>query len=366
MMLRTIFTRASILSVLCSAFISGMWMTAQAQDEAALPPLPKSPASWVNSAPLTYEQLRGKAIYLVFFEETCPRCRAAWPDILAAAKANEKLPVVYVAVNSGTPRAEVERYAQQVKITWPMIVDADRSFEKEFASSSVGEISLQNIRQIRGITAAGKIESLAYDEYDMAIKGLATGAVWKVERAEVPPELVPLWQQIEYGSYAGVALPLKKAAMSNRPEVKSVVEKMQAVIDAEKQELESEAVAAAESGNKYKAHETLQKLNDSFKGYPLNEAAAKLKKELPRDAQVKAGIAASKQIQNIERQLANAKPQLKDKLGEQLGKMVTDFPETELAAYAASLMKNAGIEPPVGTGLPAGDQKPPTIKSGTF
>lgn len=331
----------------------------------AQPPLPKNPAQWVNSQPLSYEQLRGKAIYLVFFEETCPKCRAAWPDILSAAKSNEKLPVVFIAVNSGTQRAEVERYAQQVKINWPIIVDTDRSFEKEFASSSVGEISLQNIRQIRGISASGKIESLPYDDYSDAIKGLAQGATWKVERAEVPPEMIPLWQQVEFGAYGGVAQPLKKAALSNRPEVKSVAEKMLAVVDAERQELENEALASAEAGNKFKAYELLLKLNDTFKGYPLSDGATKLKKDLPKDPQVKSGLAALKQIQNIERQLANAKPQLKEKLGEQLSKMVTDYPETQLADHAASLLKGAGLDVPE-TGGAAGSQNPPAIKSGTF
>ena len=32
--------------------------------------LPTSPDNWVNSAPLSNETLKGKGVYLVFFEET--------------------------------------------------------------------------------------------------------------------------------------------------------------------------------------------------------------------------------------------------------------------------------------------------------
>lgn len=338
--------------------------SAQEDASASLPALPRNPAQWVNSTPLSYEQLRGKAIYFVFFEESCPRCRAAWPEIVAAAKANERLPVIFIAVNSGTQRAEVERYARDVKIPWPIIVDTDRNFEKAWANYTVGEISLQNIRQVRGVDASGKVQSLAFDEYPMAIQGLAEGASWKVERLEIPNELLPVWQQVEFGNYTGLGPMLKKASISNRPEVKSAAEKLQAVIETEQQELEGEAVTEAESGNKFKAYEILAKLNEQFKGYPLKDAATKLKKDLPRDAQVKAGIAATKQLANIERQLLNAKPALKEKLGEQLSKIITDFPNTDLSNNAQQLMDTAGIVAPTkGFG---GDEKIPEIKSGKF
>src|SRR5690349_3653751 len=54
-------------------------MQATAADTAEL--LPRDPAAWLNSPPLSVEALKGKGVVLWFFEEQCPRCRAKWPGM---------------------------------------------------------------------------------------------------------------------------------------------------------------------------------------------------------------------------------------------------------------------------------------------
>ena len=48
------------------------------------------PATWVNSDPISLESLRGKAVFLYFFEETCPKCRDRWPSLILKIAANTR------------------------------------------------------------------------------------------------------------------------------------------------------------------------------------------------------------------------------------------------------------------------------------
>ena len=50
-----------------------------AEPDSAL--LPANPAMWLNSPPLSAESLKGKGVFLWFFEETCPSCRGKWPGM---------------------------------------------------------------------------------------------------------------------------------------------------------------------------------------------------------------------------------------------------------------------------------------------
>ena len=70
-----------------------------AEDEA--PQFPVDPAVWINSSPLSLQQLRGKAVFLWFFEETCPQCREKWPSMIERAQQMKDQPIVFIAVNSG-------------------------------------------------------------------------------------------------------------------------------------------------------------------------------------------------------------------------------------------------------------------------
>ncbi len=106
------------------------------------------PATWVNSDPISLESLRGKAVFLYFYEESCPKCRARWPSLMDKAREYADEPILFVAVNSGSSKQSVEAYAHSVDLTWPIIVDQDRSFEHK---ADILEISLpeRNASRVR-------------------------------------------------------------------------------------------------------------------------------------------------------------------------------------------------------------------------
>ena len=95
-----------------------------------------------------------------------------WKELLPMAQKYEGKPVVFIAINSGTSRGDVEQYARDVGVNWPIIVDSDRSFEKQ---SDIGTISLQNIFQPRIIKSDGRWAKADWENLepgvDEALKG---------------------------------------------------------------------------------------------------------------------------------------------------------------------------------------------------
>ena len=88
-------------------FLSGFWfisllaliLTVESSFAAEAPPLPSDPGVWINSPPLSVQQLKGKAVFLYFFEETCPRCREKWPALMEKSAEFKNQPIIFIAVN---------------------------------------------------------------------------------------------------------------------------------------------------------------------------------------------------------------------------------------------------------------------------
>src|SRR5262249_31215677 len=72
------------------------------------PTLPARADQWINSAPLTYESLHGKGAFLYYFEETCPKVMSQWPAMKKLAADNADNPVMFIGVNSGTSRSDLQ------------------------------------------------------------------------------------------------------------------------------------------------------------------------------------------------------------------------------------------------------------------
>ena len=115
---------------------------------------PQSPQQWLNSPPLSWKQVEGKGVLLYFFSESDPECLQRWPEMTALAKEYEDQPVLFIAVNSGGQRNLIEQYAQQVNLTWPVVLDPDRSFAKKFP---IEKVTPDNGMQVAVINADGSI-----------------------------------------------------------------------------------------------------------------------------------------------------------------------------------------------------------------
>ena len=146
------------------------------------------------------------------------------------AKKYDGRPVLFIAVNSGTSRNEVERYASSVGLDWPIIVDMDRSFEQQ---SQVGTISLSNIHWAQVITADGKWLNGEQEDLQPAVEKALAGATWKVDPGEIPTPLHDARLAVEFGNYAAAAATINRGLGSPKPDIKSGAETLQAFVQKE-------------------------------------------------------------------------------------------------------------------------------------
>jgi thiol-disulfide isomerase/thioredoxin len=319
------------------ALIACFGMLAEVRGDQA-PPFPTDPNSWINSGPLSVSGLKGKGIVLYFFEEDCPKCRAKWPELIEASKKMEGQPVVFIAVNSGNPRAAIQGYVNQVKVPWPVLVDTSRDFEK--ACGLFQPVSLQNIYQVRYIKPDGEILPGLSDDIEETAEKAAEGAAWKVDpdSVPIPASLKPVWLSVEIGNYKGIGATLKKSASSSKSDVKEAATKLMEVVQKEIDELMAQVKEAHEGSNNYRAFELLTELTEHFNGFELPKESVTLKKELSKDSKVKAGQTAAKSLELARKQLASGNPGLAEKAKKTLEKIVTDFPDTNLSLQAKGLL----------------------------
>lgn len=309
---------------------------------AELPDFPADPAQWINSGPLSASGLKGKGIVLWFFEEDCPRCRARWPGLIDSAKKFEGQPVVFIAVNSGTARGEIENYVRQVNCPWPVILDPSREFEK---ACGVNEISLQNIYQVKYVQPDGTLQTGNFSDIEETATSALVNAKWKLDPTEIPDNLKPTWIAVETGNFKGLATSLKKSQVSGKPESKEAAKKLMEIVQQELDDHVASITQAQEAGNTWTAYQLSNQLPIRFAGFELPKEMATLKKELLKDPKVKAGQAAMKSLDTARKSLSSGNPALQKKAVASLEQIISDFPDTDLSKQAQAMIDMA-TKPP--------------------
>jgi thiol-disulfide isomerase/thioredoxin len=302
--------------------------------------LPSDPAAWVNTnGPISLQTLAGKGVVLYFYEEGCPRCRDRWPGILAIAKKYEGKPVFFMAVNSGNSRTEVEQYARDVSLTWPIIVDSTREFEKQ---SGIGEISLQNIYQAGIITSEGTFRRASASDLEGAAEAALAGAKWEVDPAGIPVTLQAAWTAIEFGNPSGAAAAVKKGLTSPKADVKAAATRLNDAVQAKIKSLVDAAKNAETTGNKWMAYKSYQAAIDQYGGYDLPPEVRANQKTLGEDEAVKKQVLAQKGLESAAKLLRSPAASVRRGAITKLKKLAEDYPDTDAAAEAQKLVAQLG------------------------
>lgn len=322
---------AALLAVVCLLSCLGT-LNAQGQDKA----LPANPTQWLNSGPVNVEGLTGKGIVLYFFEESCPRCEGRWPELLKVAKEYEGKPVMFIAVNSGTDPRTIASYARNNGISWPVLLDTDRSLEKKFG---VPEVSLQNIWQTVVITPEGQVRKAGID-FNGAAQMASTGAKWKVDPAAVPADLRSAWLAIELGEYAKAGPALRKAANSAKPETKEAAEKLQAAVNEEIAAQVSEAQAKATAGQPWQAWQIYDQITQKYVGFDLPEEAAAAQQALQQDPVVINEKKAANTLALARKTASSGSPAAVRRGKAILERLLTESPDTQAAAEARQILSS--------------------------
>ena len=285
--------------------------------------LPTDSARWINTPPLTKEMLAGKATVFYFIEETCPTCAGKWPGVLEASAKFEGKPVLFVAVNSGTSRPEIEAYLRTNKVSWPAINDWDRSFEKQFGF----EISLQNIAQVQMLLPDGSFRGGRYDDIGGSATEAATSAKWKVEPTDIPATLRPAWLAVEFGSYVDAAKPITRGLAGKGPQLEAAQRLNQVVQD----DLTARIAAAQkhlDEGNHWEAFKGFSAIPVRFKGFEIASDVATKVTDLSRNDEVKKEQAAQKLLTRAQQSAAKSPNNLKAAI-KQLQAIAKEYPTTE-------------------------------------
>lgn len=332
-----------ILIVLASASLGLAPAAAQqsAGDESSGQLLPANPGMWLNSPPLTAETLKGKGVVLWFYEEQCPSCRKKWPDMYAVAKKFEGEPVVFIAVNSGNSRDEVAQYAKGVDLPWPVIVDPTREFEKLWLNN---EISLQNIHQLGIILPSGQKTMGNWSEFENSVQKAAEGATWKIDPKTIPLAFQPTWRLVEMGKYAAASAMVKKGLATRNEEVKQAAMRVNTFVQDELKAAAERAGKLRESGDSWQAYQAYSELAAAFAGYDVPPEVVAAQKELAADEKVKQQVDSAKTLESIKKTFPPKTDLAKKRIVRRLEQLIEQFPGTEAAAEAKSILEQANAQ----------------------
>jgi thiol-disulfide isomerase/thioredoxin len=149
-------------------------------DEGAFPGLAGA-TGWVNSAPLSAEQLRGKVVVIDFWTFACSNCLAALPHVEALEAKFRPRGAVVIGVH--TPELSYERDESNVRdavrrlgVVYPVAIDGGYRIWKAFNNEYWPAVYIVDAR---GRIRYHHFGEGAYDEQEQAVDQLlreATGA----------------------------------------------------------------------------------------------------------------------------------------------------------------------------------------------
>ncbi|TWT48359.1 TlpA family protein disulfide reductase [Botrimarina hoheduenensis] len=305
--------------------------------------LPSNPLQWLNSPPLTAESLTGKGVVLYFFDETCPRCAEAWPQLQNLAASYEGKPVVFIAINSGTPPHDVQQYARRRRVQWPLIIDTDRSFER---SMGVNEISLSNVNQIRTVSATGQLGNGAIATLKNDIDSVLKGAAWRVDPTQVliPPALRESWYLVELGGFARAARGIQRAKDSRDVATKTAAEALIAAVDSERKKDQTKVDEDNRQRKSWEAYKRLEIMSLKYDGYEMHAKIVEQLDGLADNKSVSNEIRAQRALESALRTASKGNGVARRRAAGMLEKLVERDPKTEAAATARELIAQLAIQ----------------------
>jgi len=245
-----------------------------------------------------------------------------------------------VAIFPGGSKADVNSYVKTNKVSWPVYVDADRSYEKKLIALGLlsKEISLQNTMQACVADAGGILHQGNWSNPGEALKQALGGAKWKVDPAGIPEALKPAWRALEFGQ-ALVAVPVIAAALkTSDAKVKEAAQALQTSIKEDIARRMTEAKSLADGGQKWPAFKVYEALSTDFKDYPEAKTAATEMTRLRSDKTVTQELQAKLALDNIAANFLKSPIKSKQAQGKAfLQQLIQQFPDTEAARTAKSM-----------------------------
>jgi peroxiredoxin len=123
---------------------------------------PLSVVAWVNSAPRTLKQLRGKVVLIDFWGMGCGPCVASLPEVQRTAEQFAKKGVVVIGLHDSSASApQLQEFAKSHKLTYPLAIDTPDN-PKGSARNTFGEYGVHGIPSVAVIDRDGNVVYLGY------------------------------------------------------------------------------------------------------------------------------------------------------------------------------------------------------------
>jgi hypothetical protein len=244
-------------------------------------------------------------------------------------------PVVFIAVNSGNPRAVVEEYAKSTKFEWPILVDELRETEAKYGR----KISLSNVCWFFVVAPDGTYQEFGADvgRAEKHLQELLPKARTLFDGIRVPPELRPVTRRLEAGQRGEPVHELFKIALGESAEsepARKMFERLQSQGDARLKR----AGELKEKEDRVGAFDAFSDLERDFPGTPLAREAHMEVEKLRPDKDVRAELQARGILDQARAALGKGKP------GRAQAKMLLEgligsFPKAPSAETARRLLK---------------------------
>jgi thiol-disulfide isomerase/thioredoxin len=152
---------------------------------------------WVNSAPLTLADLRGKVVLVDFWEYTCVNCLRTLPYLREWYKRYAKYGFVIVGVHTpeftfSADAKNVEAAMKRLDVTWPVVLDNNETLWKRYSTNNWPHELLFDQTGKRNDSVIGEG---AYTETEQRIQFL-------LKRADPSLQLPPIMALLPQDSYS--------------------------------------------------------------------------------------------------------------------------------------------------------------------
>ena len=300
---------------------------------------------WMNSGPLSLKALRGKIVVVEFWATWCGPCRQSIPHLNELHKKFSGQGVVVIGLTD-EPKGEVERFAREVEIAYPIGT----------GSQTGGLYGVSGIPHAFIVDPSGKI---AWEGHPMV--GLDEALQKQIR--ETPPILVDpkehaaamalldrIEKALEEQKFAEAAAMLAKVRGTDKdPDVRQRVEAAKAVLARVADERLAEAEKYIEAEDYYEASVALEALSNLMPGSEQAERAKQRLAELMADEEIRAAIEKGRREHQAAAILAEIRKDEEKKdpaeLLKALEKLAEQYPDTEAGKEAAERAQKMRADP---------------------
>jgi len=263
--------------------------------------------------------------------------------LLATAEKFKDEPIVFIAVNSGTPRSNVESYIRNVKVPWPVIVDTSREFEKRAGLTT--EVSLRNIIQARIITSSGQVQPANFADAEGSAQRALRGAKWALDGRGFPASMKPAWKAVEFGKLQLASSAITAGLKSKDAATKDAATQLNQLVQ---QQLKADAANAWQLGKEQKLVEAylgFQRIQQKYQGYPVPASVESAARWLAGQPAVEAEVSASKILSSAEKLALNSNKSLRSRGIKTLQILVSKYPGTKSGKRGLEILQQLGAAP---------------------